>query len=241
MGTFALIPFKQADALANAVATAWLDEIGSAKTEDRAFCVALSGGRIAGTLFAEFSRQAKARAASLGHVHFFWADERCVPSTDAESNYRVARELLFGPLGIPEERIHRIQAELDPDAAAREAEAEMCRIEPLASDGQPVLDLILLGMGEDGHVASLFPGESAAVVSNPATYRAVTVPKPPPQRVTLGYGVLAVAREVWVLISGGGKEGALRESLRPEGRTPFARVLRSRACTRIFSDVRIQQ
>jgi 6-phosphogluconolactonase len=236
MGNSTLIPFKQADALANAVATAWLDEIGSAKMEGRAFCVALSGGRIAGPLFAEFSRQAKVRASSLGQVHFFWADERCVPSDDAGSNFRVAHELLLCPLGIIEDRIHRIQGEQPPDAAAREAEAELRRIAPPGADGQPVLDLILLGMGEDGHVASLFPGEPAAVAANPAVYRAVTATKPPPHRVTLGYGVLAVAREVWVLISGDEKEGALRESLRPEGRTPLARMLRSRTRTRIFSD-----
>ena len=232
-----LIQFRTADKLAQAVASAWLDEVAKAAAAGRAFCVALSGGRMAGTLFAEFCRQARTRAASLGQVHFFWADERCVPLDDAESNYHVVHELLFAPLGIAEERVHRVLGELDPDEAAREAEAELCRIVPLTSDGQPILDLILLGMGVDGHVASLFPVEPATAVSNRAVYRAVTATKPPPRRVTLGYGVLASAREVWVLISGDGKEGALRESLRLEGRTPLAKVLRSRTHTRIFSDV----
>lgn len=236
-----LIQFQNADEVAQTVAAAWLDEVANAATAGRAFHVAVSGGRIAGALFASFGQQAKARAASLEHVHFFWADERCVPPDDAESNFRVAHEHLFAPLGIVQDRIHRIQGELAPDAVAREAEAEIRRIVPLAAEGQPVLDLVLLGMGEDGHVASLFPGEPAAVASNPAVYRAVTAIKPPPHRVTLGYGVVAAAREVWVLVSGSGKEGALRESLRPEGRTPLARVLRSRARTRIFSAIQSNQ
>ena len=76
-------------------------------------------------------------------------------------------------------------------------------------------------------------------MENPAVYRAVhDSPKPPPDRVTLGYGAIAAARQVWMLASGAGKEAALRESLRPGGRTPFARVLKQRRGTRIFTDIR---
>jgi 6-phosphogluconolactonase len=92
-------------------------------------------------------------------------------------------------------------------------------------------------MGEDGHTASLFPGEAASVMEDPAMYRAVTATKPPPRRITLGYGAIAAAREAWVLASGKGKEAALRESLSPAGRTPLARVLRMRSLTRIYTDV----
>ena len=240
MAEYDLTQFQTAEELAQAVASAWLNEIARASQARRAYCVALSGGRIAGVLFSEMTRQMKARNQSPNHVHVFWADERCVPPDDAGSNYRLARELLLDPLGIAEDRTHRVRGEVDPDTAAREAGAGLSRIAPLGSDGQPVLDLILLGMGEDGHVASLFPGEPEAVVSSQATYRAVTAPKPPPRRVTIGYGVIAAARDVWVLISGGGKEAALRESLRPDGRTPLATVLRSRSRTRIFSDLRLK-
>ena len=76
----------------------------------------------------------------------------------------------------------------------------MRRIMPLNADGQPMLDLIILGMGEDGHVASLFPGEAEATRADAAVYRAVkNSPKPPPRRVTLGYAAIAAARQVWVL------------------------------------------
>ena len=100
----------------------------------------------------------------------------------------------------------------------------------------PVLDLVLLGMGEDGHVASLFPGEPETVMASKEVYRAVTnSPKPPPNRVTLGYPAIAAAQHVWVLVSGAGKERALRESLEPSGRTPLARVLRLRRQTTLFA------
>jgi 6-phosphogluconolactonase len=240
MGEFDLTQFEDAEQLAQAAASAWLTELACAAQTGRSYHVALSGGRMAGTLFSEIARQTRARNVSPGQVDFFWADERCVPPDDAESNFRVAQQRLLAPLGIAPERIHRVRGEVDPEAAAREAEAEIRRIVPLALAGQPVLDLILLGMGEDGHVASLFPGEPEPVVSNPAAYRVVTAAKLPLWRVTLGYGVMAVAREVWVLISGDGKEAALRESLRPDGRTPLATVLRGRSRTRIFSDVRLK-
>lgn len=93
-------------------------------------------------------------------------------------------------------------------------------------------------MGEDGHVASLFPSESEEAMSRGAVFRAVTASKPPPRRITLGYAALAAANEVWVMASGAGKEAALGESLEENGRTPLARLLRLRATTRIFSDIK---
>jgi 6-phosphogluconolactonase len=231
------VTFPGPEELVRTVISAWLDQIAQASQTGRSYSTALSGGRIAGALFAEICCQVRARNLSPTQVHFFWADERCVPPNDNASNYRVAAERLFAPLGIAEDRIHRIRGELDPEVAASEATAEVRRLVSHTSDGQPVLDLVLLGMGEDGHVASLFPGEPDTVLSRPMAYRAVTAPKPPPRRVTLGYGVLAAAREVWVLISGPGKEAALAESLRPNGRTPLARVLCGRSHTRIFSDL----
>ncbi len=200
-------------------------------------CIAISGGRIAKGFFISVARVAKERGQSLAHVHFFWADERCVPPDHAESNYRSAAEQLFTPLDLPPQNLHRIRGEVEPEGAAREAEAELRRFTPTNTAGQPVLDLVLLGMGEDGHVASLFPSESEDVMSSQAVYRSVTASKPPPRRITLGYAAIAAAREVWVLASGAGKEEALRESLLPSGRAPLARVLRERERTRIFTDL----
>ncbi len=101
-----------------------------------------------------------------------------------------------------------------------------------------MLDLVFLGMGEDGHVASLFPSEPEVMMQDAAVYRAVfDSPKPPPQRLTLGYPVLAAAREVWVLASGAGKETALKASLGGNGKTPLGRVLSMREGTKLFTDI----
>ena len=199
--------------------------------------VAVSGGRIAKDFFSSLARLTQEHGQSLAHAHFFWADERCVPPTDAESNYRSATELLFTPLGLPSRNIHRLRGEDEPGKAARESEAELRRCVETGRGRQPVIDVVLLGMGEDGHVASLFPGEPEEVMNSDAVYRPVTASKPPPRRITLGYGAIAAAREVWVLASGAGKEAALRESLSLGGKTPLARVLRGRDLTRIYTDL----
>jgi 6-phosphogluconolactonase len=230
--------FASDEALASAVANAWLDlTVANAKRE-QPFCVALSGGRIARKFFSASTDSIRARAMDLSNLHFFWADERCVPPNDPESNFGAADELLFVPVGVPEGQTHRIAGEEPPQVAAVAAESEICRLAPLNSDGQPVLDLILLGMGEDGHVASLFPGEPESAMNDPAVYRPVTATKPPPQRVTMGYQTIAAARQVWVLVSGRGKDSTLRHSLSPTGKTPLARVFRDRPFTRVFTDLR---
>jgi len=239
MKNFELITFATADELARAVAGKWLDEIEAANRTGKSHCAALSGGRITQKFFAAVVEQAKTRKIGDGdtNVHFFWADERCVPPDDMESNFRLANEFLFAPLKISESQIHRIRGELPPETAAAQAASELRRFASSNADGQPVLDLIFLGMGEDGHVASLFPGEIEATSSDKAVYRAVkNSPKPPPNRVTLGYAAITAARQVWVLVSGAGKEAALRNSLYANGRTPLARVTQFRTQTRIFSD-----
>lgn len=235
MNKFGVFPFSKPDALAQAAALHWIRtlEIPIA----RPYCVGLSGGRIARRFFTELTTISKRRQTVLGSLHYFWADERCVPPTDPESNFTIARELLFAPLAIPEEQIHRIRGEAPPEAAASQAEAGLRRIARANDHGRPILDAIFLGMGEDGHVASLFPGEPPEAMANPAVYRPVVAAKPPPHRITLGYQAIADARQVWVLASGPGKEKALRESLSPLGQTPLARVLQSRAHTFIFTDV----
>jgi 6-phosphogluconolactonase len=204
--------------------------------------MAISGGRIAQTFFSTVAEREGRQGGSrtpLANVHFFWADERCVPPGDPESNFKMANESLLRPLGIAPDRIHRIRGEAPPAQAAAEASVELRQIVPADGSGQPVLDLIFLGMGEDGHVASLFPGEPEPLRANPAVFRAISgSPKPPPNRITLGYPAIAAAKNVWVLASGGGKKAALDKALSPAGSNPLAQVLRSRRQTRIFSDIR---
>jgi 6-phosphogluconolactonase len=239
MEKFELISFTSADELAQDVASAWLDEIAAVNHAARPHCVALSGGRIALKFFTSVVAQTKAREISLGLVHFFWADERCVPPDDAESNFRAAHELLFAPLRINDAQIHRIHGEDLPELAALKATTEISSIVPKNPDGQPVLDLIFLGMGEDGHVASLFLHQIEGTFPKAIFCPIRNSPKPPPNRVSLTYAAIAAAGEVWVLASGAGKETALRESIFENGRTPLARVIQSRSNTKIFSDIRL--
>jgi 6-phosphogluconolactonase len=236
---FELISFASAGELAQAAAGAWLDEIESANRAGKSHCVALSGGRIAQKFFTSTVEYAKARKISFGRVHFFWADERCVPPDDVESNFRLAKELLFAPLEIGEAQVHRIHGENSPEVAAKTASTEISKITPLNAASQPVLDLIFLGMGEDGHVASLFPNASVEIVNGAKPFLAVeNSPKPPFRRISMSYAIIAAAKQVWILASGAGKEAALRESLEPDGHTPLARVVRSRSHTKIFADIR---
>ena len=237
MGAVDLLRFPDDSALAEAAAARWLAALELAHRCGRPHHVALSGGRIARRFFDAVVAHAAGRESLLERVHFFWADERCVPPDDPESNFRLAFERLLRPLNIPAAHIHRVRGEAPPEIAAAEASAELQRVLG-GRPGEPaVLDLVFLGMGEDGHIASLFPGVADAPAPGDAPYRAVTAPKPPPARVTLDYGPLADAREVWVLASGPGKDVALRNSLSPEGQTPLARLLRRRPRTVILTDI----
>jgi 6-phosphogluconolactonase len=239
---YKLIKFTAAAELAEHAASDWLAELRerSGKTGSGPYTVALSGGRITKNFFEEIVKQVRDNAGDLArvfeNVHFFWADERCAPPSDPESNYAMARELLFEPLNIPAGQIHRLRGEGPEPEALKEAIGDICRLAPV-SNGQPALDMIFLGMGEDGHTSSLFPGEAKEVMDNPAIYRAVTAVKPPPRRMTLGYATIAAAREAWVLASGNGKQEALQKTLSPESKTPLGRVIGLRKQTVIYTDI----
>lgn len=236
MGSFAFQPFADDEALAAAVAAAWSEALAAAGTTQT---VALSGGRVSLRIFAAMVGLAAQGRLDASPARFFWADERCVPPTDPDSNYHAAKIHLLDPLGIAPAHIHRIRGEDEPRQAAAAAAAALRRATGTAGNGMPVADLVLLGMGEDGHVASLFPGDEAALADETSVFRPVfDSPKPPPCRITLGLGPILAARAVWVVVAGAGKEAALRDSLAPGGRTPLAHVIRGRAQTRILSTVR---
>ena len=228
--------FATPEELASAAARDLIEEL---RKRDLAqpFGFALSGGRISKKFFAAVTREARAASLNWSSVHFFWADERCVPPDDPESNYRTARQDLFQPAGISEHQVHRIQGELEGEAAAREAEKEIGRVLPMDAQQQPILDLIFLGIGEDGHTASLFPDEDPELVDSPRIYRHVIGPKPPPNRVTLGYPAIAAAKQVWILASGNGKENAYKGLMQRDISLPIARVVVSRRYTRLYEDI----
>jgi 6-phosphogluconolactonase len=233
MKNYELIPCPSDLALANQAAAEWLKELPARSATP--YLVALSGGRIAKHFCAAVADQARGR--DLTHVHWFWADERCVPPNHADSNFLLAQQYLFEPLAVSPNLIHRIRGEETPLRAAELAAQELSGLASQKDQGVPVLDMVFLGMGEDGHVASLFangqPEPEAAV------YYPVAASKPPPNRITISFKVLAVTRQVWVLASGSGKEAALKESFAENGLTPLSKVIRKRASTRIFSDIKL--
>ena len=237
MSNHQLLTFGQADELAHAVANAWLDEIELAHRMGTGHNVALSGGRIAQKFFDATVAEARRRGVTFGGVHFFWADERCVPPDDPESNYRLAAELLFGPLQMAPGQIHRIRGEDAPETAAAAAEADLRKVLCKNREGRPVLDLVLLSMGEDGHVASLFPPPPAKKIDSHVSFLVVRdSPKPPPTRISLSYQAIMDANRRWVLVSGAAKAGALRESLTRTGKTPLGRLIA--ACpVKIFTNL----
>ena len=241
MPNFELFSFAGADELARAAASAWLDEIEMANRPGKPYCVALSGGRIMQRFFTATVEQARQRPVSFTNVHFFWADERCVPPADPDSNYKLANELFLLPLNIPAKNIHRLRGEDSPADAVSQAEAELGRTAPKNQNHRPELDLVILGMGEDGHIASQFPNADPKTLNSPAPFLAVkNSPKPPPGRISLSYTAIADARQVWAMVSGAGKEAAFRESIKPAGQTPVARVIQSRppqSPVKVFTDL----
>jgi 6-phosphogluconolactonase len=194
------------------------------------FTLALSGGSTPRALYrlladatAPFRDRIDWRA-----VHVFWSDERCVPPDHAESNYRMAREALLDHVPLPAEHIHRMRGE-EPDAAraAAEYEAELAGAFALAPGALPRFDLILLGLGPDGHTASLFPG--TAVVHERARWVAAPfVPKFNAFRITLTPPVLNHAAAVMFVVSGAEKAAALAAVMRDDSPADLypARIVR---------------
>ncbi len=221
--------------LAEYTAALWLEQVKKKPAQT----VAISGGTIARLFFQKIAERAMAEKIFLSDVHFFWADERCVPPTDPESNFALANENLFARLNIQPDKIHRLCGELDQVEAVTQANHEIARVISPGTPGVPVIDIVFLGIGPDGHVASLFPNARLEVLTCEQSFLSVeNSPKPPPKRISLSYAAIAAAKEVWVLVSGGGKEDALRDSLVENGKTSLARVIQSRSQTKIFTQVK---
>jgi 6-phosphogluconolactonase len=178
-----------------------------------------------------------AMPAELDGVEVWFADERCVPPTDAQSNYRLAAESLIDPAGIPPERVHRMAGELGPLAGARSYERELRKSAPGGDGKLPELDLIVLGIGPDGHVASLFPGASALEAGEEAVCLGVSAsPKPPPERITLSLAVLRNARRCLLLATGASKADAVDAMLAEPSRHVPASLLRRERLTVMVDD-----
>jgi 6-phosphogluconolactonase len=203
--------FPDAGALAEAAAEELVVLAGLAMARAGRFTVALAGGSTPLRLYRLLARPPYRERVDWGRVEWFWGDERPVPPGHPESNYGAAREALLGPLGVPDARVHRIEAERsDRGAAACEYAAEIARVTGVEPGGYPpALDLVLLGMGADGHTASLFPW-SPALWERRRWVVAQFVPALGTDRVTVTPPILNRAREVRVLVAGADKAATLR-------------------------------
>jgi 6-phosphogluconolactonase len=201
--------YPDAAAVAAAAADRVLAAANSAIAERGAFNLVLAGG---GTPQAAYRLLARARA-DWPCWHIWFGDERCLPPEDPERNSRMAARAWLDRVPIPPDQVHPIPAELGPEAAA----------ERYAATLRPVLpfDLVLLGMGEDGHTASLFPGLRHP--SEELVHPVHAAPKLPPERVSLGLAALAASRRLLVLVTGAGKCQAVRR-WRAGQDLPVARV-----------------
>jgi len=178
------------------------------------FTIALAGGSTPRKLYGLLADEAYRSQIDWALVEVFWGDERCVPADDAESNFRMAQEAFLSKAPIAENQIHRMHADWhDHDASARDYVIEMQRV--FGTDGIPSFDLIQLGMGPEGHTASLFPHQ-AALHEQERLVVPVRTPKPPPDRLTFTPPLLNAARHVLFLVTGSDKADAVREVIEGE-------------------------
>lgn len=188
------------------------------------FTVALSGGSTPEALYRWLVEPDHAGQVDWSRTHVFFGDERCVPPQDERSNYGKARETLLARVPLPSEHVHHIAGELPPEEGAAQYARELAQ--HFGAQDLPRFDLILLGMGDDGHTASLFPGMPAleererwAVSTDVPEYVRPHVP-----RVTLTFPVLNAARRVLFLVTGQGKAARVAEVLSGASTLPAVRV-----------------
>lgn len=197
--------------LAKAAASVFADAFKRSVTGKGSFDAVLSGGETPLLLYSLLASEYRARL-DWTKAHFFWGDERCVPPVSAESNYNSAKASLLSKIEIPPNNVHRIKGELPPIEAAKAYEKDLVSHFGLSGQMLPSFDLVLLGLGADGHTLSLFPGTKALdekerlVVEN-------HVGKLNSWRVTMTLRAIEKARQIIFLVSGEGKAAVLKDVL----------------------------
>jgi 6-phosphogluconolactonase len=185
------------------------ERIATGVSESGRFAISLAGGRTPVALYEQLASRHRAQV-PWERVHFYWSDERYVPADDPASNYGVARAALLDRLPVPPENIHPMST-LSPDPAKAAADYESMLRERFESAG-PLFDLSLLGLGVEGHTASLFPG-SPALLETRRWVVPVVAPASPARRLTLTLPALNLAREIYFVVSGAEKALAVARAL----------------------------
>jgi len=209
------------DALARAFAARFEEDARESIAARRRFACAVPGGSVADAFFPAL-RDADVQ---WPRVEVFFTDERAVPPGDPASNHALARGLWLDHVPIDPARVHRMPAERpDLDAVARACAAEMTRV----LGDPPRLDLVLLGVGPDGHVCSLYPGHPALAERSRLVAAVSNSPKPPPRRITLTIPAISAARGLAIAAFGEAKAGAIRKAVEEPG-SPLPVALAARS------------
>jgi len=229
--------FPDLEHLSWAASTRFEDLARIKAMEKKVFTAALSGGGTPRRLYEILGSSTFAGRVRWQNVHLFQVDERCVPPDDPESNYRMVREVWLENSPLPEANFHRLAAELpDHDEACRQYAEAMAQVLSPSPGASPRLELIFLGMGPDGHTASLFPG-TAALDEQAAWVCPNYVEKLKMHRLTMTFPLLNTAANTIFLVAGADKAEVLRQVLEgPPGRFPAQRIQPVDGCLSWFLD-----
>ena len=200
--------FDTPEAAAAAAAERVVEVAAAAIARSSRFNLCLAGGRTPEELYRTLAREPIRGRVDWSNVHIYFGDERAVPPNEAESNFRMAGEVLVEVVEIPPSAVHRMHGEM-PDLAAAVAEYESHLISPM--------DLVVLGMGEDGHTASIFPGSPLVGERDRRVAYVEDAPKPPPRRLTVTPRVFDEARDLFMLVTGGAKADVVARVLEEDG------------------------
>lgn len=238
-----LVLHPDADVLAQAVAARLLTHLVDAQSRRGRASVVLTGGGVGTATLAAVADSPVQAALDWSRVDVWWGDERFLPSGDAERNETGAQDALLTRVPIPAERIHAMPPIDGPDgddpaAAARRYADELAAAARPGEDGTvPTFDVLMLGVGPDGHVASLFPEQPATGELDRDVVAVHDAPKPPPTRLSLTFRAINAAREVWLVAAGAGKAEAVAAALSGADRTRIpAAGVRGRERTRWLLD-----
>lgn len=213
------IHIYESDQLVAEQSAAWLHAWVAQQDDDRPLHLALSGGSTPKRLFQHLAKN-YAQAVPWERLHLWWGDERCVPPDDSESNYRMTHQFLISQVEIPQANIHRIHGESVPEEEAKRYAQEIREHVP-EGNGLPRFDLVMLGMGDDGHTASIFPNQ-IYLLEDEALTAVATHPVSGQQRITFTGQLLSHAAYVAFLVTGPKKAGRAAQIL---GGRPGARQL----------------
>lgn len=205
-----VVVLPDASAVADTTAARLLTAIADRLTVAERADIVLTGGTVGIATLAAVAVSPLRDTIDWASVHVWWGDERFVPSSDPDRNEGQAQDALLRHLTLPEENIHRMgssDAFTSAEAAAAAYHGE------IADNGNPQWDVLMLGLGPDGHVASLFPQHPGFTQASATVIAVHNSPKPPPTRVSLGLSAIMRARQVWIVAAGEGKAEAVRDCL----------------------------